>query len=179
MANTGRWDTTQDESGESVSTRPSWDEYFIEIARAVSLRGDCTRSLVGAVLVEDRTHRILSTGYNGVSPGQSGCLSGACPRGNLDYTQHPSGGSYNNCIAKHAERNCLEYAQKYYPQNMMYNISTSNIHFDSCTMFITRKACDSCETLLRDAGIRRVVWSQEKMYCTLIESLDLTMGGIL
>ena len=44
-------------------SRPSWDEYFMEIARQVSTRATCDRKHVGAVIVRDKA--ILSTGYNG------------------------------------------------------------------------------------------------------------------
>lgn len=151
--------------------RPDWDSYFIEIARAVALRGDCTRSQVGAVLVEDRTHRILSTGYNGVEPGQVGCLSMACPRGNHGYSSIPPGGNYDNCIAKHAERNCLEYAKRYYPQYLTHlsrerlerHIPSrgDSVPFGLCTMYITRKPCDDCQTLLRSADVTKVVYLDE------------------
>lgn len=43
--------------------RPSWDEYFMEIAHLVKTRSTCTRRQVGSVIVKDK--RILSTGYNG------------------------------------------------------------------------------------------------------------------
>lgn len=169
--------------------RPDWDSYFVMIAGAVSLRGDCRRSLVGAVLVEDRTHRILSTGFNGTVPGEDGCLAGACPRGLLSLEELGPGGSYHNCIAKHAERNCLEYAQKYYGDG---NRASSHIYafgeelpvrtllpngFRDSTMYVTRKPCSDCESLLREAGVRRVVWFEETS--AAIESLDLTMGGHL
>ncbi len=48
-------------------TRPTWDEYFLGIAAAVSQRADCRRRRVGAVLVAQ--HRIVATGYNGSSHG--------------------------------------------------------------------------------------------------------------
>jgi dCMP deaminase len=43
--------------------RPSWDEYFIAIARKVASRSNCVKRKVGAVIAIDR--RIVSTGYNG------------------------------------------------------------------------------------------------------------------
>jgi dCMP deaminase len=60
--------------------RPSFDEYYLGIAQAVSLRADCTRRKAGAIIVKD--HRIVGQGYNGAPPGQPGCLTAsACPRG--------------------------------------------------------------------------------------------------
>ena len=43
--------------------RPTWDEYFISIARLVSTRSTCLRRKVGSILVRDK--KILATGYNG------------------------------------------------------------------------------------------------------------------
>ena len=40
-------------------SRPSWDEYFMRIAREVSNRSTCMRRKVGAVLVREK--RILTT----------------------------------------------------------------------------------------------------------------------
>lgn len=67
--------------------RPSWDEYFLGIAKAVAVRADCTRRQVGAVIVRD--NRIVATGYNGGPSGGPSCLSGQCPRGQLDRDQMP------------------------------------------------------------------------------------------
>lgn len=52
-------------------TRPSWNEYFMEIAKLVSTRATCDRKHVGAVIVKNR--QILSTGYNGSMPGVPHC----------------------------------------------------------------------------------------------------------
>lgn len=135
-------------TGESMD-RPSWDTYFIRVAQAVALRGDCRRSQVGAVLVEDRTHRILSTGYNGVEPNVPGCLSGACPRGLLSYGEQPPGGNYDNCIGIHAEDNCISWW-----------IDWFNYEDSQVSMFITREPCDGCLSLMREYRVRRVVWGE-------------------
>lgn len=125
------------------SERLGWDEYFLEVAKAVALRADCTRSKVGAVLV-DSNHRVVGTGYNGAPPGAPGCLSGACPRGKLSYDEHPEGGSYANCISNHAERNAILYAN---PEERA-----------GTTLYITRRPCTGCHQLILAEGIVKVVW---------------------
>lgn len=52
--------------------RPSWDEYFLQIAKCVAARSSCLRASVGAVIVS-QDHRMLSTGYNGSVPGEPHC----------------------------------------------------------------------------------------------------------
>src|SRR3989338_7278239 len=51
--------------------RPSWDDYFMSLARIIASRGTCNRLYTGAVLVKDK--RIISTGYNGSPPGLPHC----------------------------------------------------------------------------------------------------------
>lgn len=128
---------------DTSSDRPSWDEYFLEVAKTVALRADCTRSKVGAVLV-DAKHRIVGTGYNGAPPGAPGCLSGACPRGRLSYDEHPPEGSYDNCISTHAEKNAILYAN---PEER-----------SGTTLYITRRPCTDCHELLLQEGILWIVW---------------------
>lgn len=126
--------------------RPPWDDYYLNIAQAVSQRADCRRRQHGCVLV-DQDHRIIGTGYNGAPAGDLGCLAGACPRGLLGYDKVASLSSYDEgpgrCISVHAEANALLYART------------------SCkgaTAYITGKPCPGCEKLLRGAGIERIVY---------------------
>jgi dCMP deaminase len=123
--------------------RPSWDNYFLSIATTVALRSDCTRSLVGAVVV-DKNHRIRSTGYVGVAPGVTGCLEGACPRGRMTYQEFPSVEDYSNCISTHAERNALLYCD---PEDRA-----------GTTMYVTRKPCVFCKQLLFAEKVSKIVW---------------------
>ncbi len=120
--------------------RPDWDDYFLEIATTVSRRAACTRSRVGAVLVKD--NRIVSTGYNGAPAGEVHCTDGGCPRGRLSYDELPPNSEYDNCIALHAEINCLAYSRDEARGGVMY---------------VTRAPCDWCAKVLDAFGVERVV----------------------
>lgn len=126
--------------------RIGWDEYFLEIAKAVSLRADCTRRRVGAVLVS-RNHRIVGTGYNGAPSGVVGCLKGGCPRGRLTVEECPPFSDYGNCVANHAERNAILFAE---PEER-----------EGSTLYITCRPCTGCHQLILAEGIVRVVWLTE------------------
>lgn len=127
-------------------TRPPWDIWALGIADAVALRGDCTRSQVGAVLL-DKKHRVVMTGYNGTVPGKVGCLGGFCRRGRLTYDQIPAGSDYGNCISLHAEENLL--------------IHSRREDLASGTVYVTRAPCYRCLPRLEAAGVHRVVWRTE------------------
>lgn len=59
--------------------RPSWPDYFTDLARMVSTRSTCCRQKHGAVIVKDK--QILSTGFNGAPSGVTSCNeSGHCER---------------------------------------------------------------------------------------------------
>ena len=128
--------------------RPSWDEYYLEIAYAVSLRGDCVRAKHGAVVVKD--HKIVSTGYNGTPPGSDlSCgKTGECPRA-LDPLSKHSEGNYDMCWATHAESNAL--------------IRASWSDLKDSTLYVTGKPCPGCSKLIASAGIERVVWPAEAL----------------
>lgn len=126
-----------------MSERPSWDAYFLRLAAVVATRADCTRSQVGAVLVNAR-NEVRGTGYNGAPSGVPGCASaGACPRGRLSSAECAPNSDYANCIADHAERNALRHAD---PRELF-----------GSTLYTTREPCPACWTLIRAAGLRRVV----------------------
>lgn len=60
--------------------RPTWETYFLSLCTLASLRSNCMKRRVGAVLV--RNNRVLSTGYNGTPRGLANCNEGGCPRCN-------------------------------------------------------------------------------------------------
>ena len=58
--------------------RPSWDQYFMQLASLAAHRSNCMKRRVGAVLVREK--RVLSTGYNGTPRGLKNCNHGGCKR---------------------------------------------------------------------------------------------------
>ena len=79
-------------------SRPSWDEYFMELALVVSKRSTCLRQKVGAIIVKDK--RILATGYNGAPSGMAHCLDVGCLREKLKV---PSGERQELCLTPDVE----------------------------------------------------------------------------
>ncbi|MFA5410588.1 MAG: cytidine/deoxycytidylate deaminase family protein [Candidatus Omnitrophota bacterium] len=120
--------------------RPSWDEYFLEVARLVSKRATCLRRMVGAVLVKDK--RILATGYNGAPSGLRHCIDTGCLREKLKI---PSGQRQELCRALHAEQNALIQAS-------VYGVSTKG-----STLYATNQPCVICAKMLINAGVREIV----------------------
>ena len=51
--------------------RPSWDEYFVQLAEMVGTRGTCDRGRAGCVITKNK--RILATGYVGAPAGLPSC----------------------------------------------------------------------------------------------------------
>ena len=54
-----------------MKDRLIWDEYFLKIAKTVSMRSTCFRTQCDAVIVKDKD--IMSTGYNGAPKYQKNC----------------------------------------------------------------------------------------------------------
>src|SRR3989338_10560524 len=81
-------------------SRPTWDDYFMNIAKQAATRSTCERKHVGAVIVRDKT--ILSTGYNGSIRGMPHCDDA----GHMMENDH--------CVATiHAEANAIIQAAKH------------------------------------------------------------------
>lgn len=122
--------------------RPSWDEWGLGLANAASMRGDCKRRRVGAVIL-DKAHRIAGGGYNGSYSGGPSCLAGECPRAESGVEP---GSSYDfgpgMCVAVHAEINAVFDV----PKERRY------------TLYCTDAPCAGCTKQLRNSGLVRVVW---------------------
>lgn len=135
-----------------VVKRPSFEEYYLNIAKAVSERSTCLRRHYGAVIVKD--NRIVSTGYNGSASGEVNCCDrGVCKREELKI---PHGERYEMCEAVHAEQNAILQASASEMKNaVMYVYGYDCIEDRMCS----GKACKMCNRFIRNSGIRMVVIS--------------------
>ncbi|NLA58707.1 MAG: cytidine deaminase [Firmicutes bacterium] len=121
--------------------RPSWDQYFMEIAHLVAKRSTCRRRQVGAVLV--RNKRILATGYNGAPSGLPHCLEVGCLREQLGI---PSGQHQEICRGIHAEQNAII-------QAALHGVST-----EGATLYCTDQPCSQCTKMLINAGVKEIIY---------------------
>lgn len=121
--------------------RPSWDEYFINIAKVIGTRGTCDRGRTGCVLVKNK--HIISTGYVGAP---AGCASCDEVGHEMNTVVQEDGTQSKHCIrTTHNEQNAIAQAAK-------MGIST-----DGATIYCMMTPCYTCAKLIINAGIKRVV----------------------
>ena len=135
--------------------RPSIDEYYLSIAKAVSGRSTCLKKHYGAVVVRDG--EIISTGYNGNVRGESHC--GRCTKasGNGDMEE------YSQCAAVHAEMNALLSASR----REMLGADLYLAGFDVKTgepIECEAWPCEICLRLIKNAGIYRIINNRGVIY---------------
>lgn len=113
--------------------RPSWSEYFLEIASVVAKRSTCPRLNVGCVITLN--NKIVTTGYNGAPSGEPHCTEVGC---------HIVDNHCNRVI--HAERNALVQLKETGSRMKIY---------------ITHEPCEMCRSAINRYKIRDVLWSHD------------------
>lgn len=135
--------------------RPSWDDYFLELADAVSKRGTCDRGLAGSVAVRDK--QVLATGYVGSPAGMLHCDEVGHQ---IKKTVHEDGSETLHCVRTvHSE------------QNVICQAARNGISLLEATVYTRMTPCRTCAMLLINAGIKRVVC--ERMYHAGKESEEM------
>ena len=128
-----------------TNDRPSWDEYFLDIASVVAERSACLRNHVGAIIVKDKD--IVSSGYNGAPQYLHNCREiGFCYR---DRNKIESGTQLERCraVGSHAESNAISLAAR-------NGHSTKDATIYICGH---RQVCNQCMAMIANANIKRVV----------------------
>lgn len=128
--------------------RPNKDDYYLNIAAAVSKRSTCLRRQYGAVIVKD--DEIVSTGYNGSPRGDINCCdSGFCWR---ESNNIPHGKQYEKCKAVHAEQNAIISASRSeLLGSTLYLVGYETDHL------IEAVPCEICARMIKNAGISQVI----------------------
>ncbi len=133
-------------SPEAPFKRPTWDEYFMEIAQTVAKRASCDRGRSGCVIAKDK--QIIVTGYVGAAAGLPHCDEVGHQ---MKTITHEDGHQSQHCMrTAHAEQNAIVQAAR---------IGSG---IDGATLYCKMTPCAACGRMIINAGIKRVVC--EKRY---------------
>ena len=111
----------------------NWNEYFMNIAKMISLKSKDTKKQVGCVLVSLNNNRIISTGYNGLPAG-------------IDDNINWHDRNLVHSMIIHAEMNCIIYANNKYDNSILYS---------------TLSPCKDCIKIIAAAKIKKVIYLDE------------------
>jgi len=135
--------------------RPSWDDYFMEVANAISKRATCDRGRSGCVIAKDR--HLIVTGYVGSPIGFDHCDEAGH---DLKRVTDENGVTSEHCVRTvHAEQNAICQAAKL------------GVSIDGATVYTRMTPCRTCTMLLINSGIKRVVC--ERKYQKAAESEEM------
>ncbi len=124
--------------------RPSWDEYFMNIAKVVASRSNCMKRKVAAIIIKDK--RVVSTGYNGTPRGTRNCNEGGCPRCN---SLAAAGANLDECLCSHGEENAIVQA------------SYHGVPLKDAIIYTTFAPCLMCAKMIINSGIREVIYNMD------------------
>lgn len=109
-----------------------FDRSYLEMARVWARNSYCKRRQVGALIVKDKM--IISDGFNGTPSG----FENVCEEN--DKTKP---------YVLHAEANAIT------------KVAKSGNNSDGATLYVTAAPCIECSKLIIQAGIKRVVYTDE------------------
>jgi dCMP deaminase len=108
----------------------SWEEYFMSLALVASLKSKDPSTQVGAVIIDNKTRKLVSSGYNGF------------PR-YIDDDKIPQTRPEKYLYVVHAELNAILHAQR---------------ELSDCSLYVTVFPCAECMKAAVQSGIKRVVY---------------------
>lgn len=118
----------------------TWDEYFMGIALLSGQRSKDPSTSVGACIVDSKTNRILSVGYNGLP---IGCSDDDFPwdrEGDFLETKYP--------YVVHAELNAI--------------LNNRSASFEGNKIYTTLFPCNECTKAIIQAGIKEIIYLSDK-----------------
>lgn len=135
--------------------RPSWDEYFMDIAQSVSKRATCDRGRSGCVIA--RNKQLLVSGYVGAPAGLPHCDDVGHQ---MKKVVHEDGSTSNHCVRTvHAEQNAISQAAKL------------GVSIEGATLYCRMTPCRACAMMIINCGISRILC--ERKYHSGAESEEM------
>ncbi len=125
----------------------SWEEYFMTLALVASLKSKDPSTQVGAVIIDNKTRKMISSGYNGF------------PR-HLDDSKIPQTRPEKYLYVVHAELNAILHAER---------------QLDGCALYATSFPCSECMKAVIQTGINTVVYLNDLSGDNWEESRKATM----
>ena len=142
-----------------IKKRPSKEEYYLNIAREVSLRSTCLMISFGCIVVKD--DQIISTGYVGAPRMTKDCLElGFCIRRKNNIE---SGKGYEMCRSVHAEMNAIINAARSGVSLLggdMYLYTAKNE--ENGYTPVDAYPCLLCKKMIINAGIKNFIGNNAK-----------------
>jgi dCMP deaminase len=129
----------EDECATAKPARPDWDEYFLNIAKAVSTKSKDPKCAVGAVIASS-DNVVLSTGFNGFA------------RGVEDDENVLANADEKIKLICHAE------------QNAIVNAARIGVSLQGASMFVTKFPCLACCNAIIQAGITLIRTDDNKYW---------------
>jgi dCMP deaminase len=135
---------------------PSWIDYFMGIAQAVSVRSKDPNTQVGSVLT-DAEHRIIAVGYNGF------------PQGVRETSPRWTPEQKDNYVI-HSEDNCL------------LNAARAGVSTKGSTLYCTLAPCPACARKVIASGVGTVYFPRSSIMARLearpelVESHNFSMN---
>lgn len=115
-----------------------WDEYFMGLAMLSAERSKDPNTQVGACIVNE-AHKVVALGYNGM------------PRGVKDSD-----------MPWEREGDFLDTKYAYVCHSELNAILNSVANTEGCTIYVTLFPCNECAKAIVQAGIKRVVYANDK-----------------
>ncbi len=148
---------------ETAYERPSWDEYFMEVCRAIGKRATCDRGRSGCVIA--RNNQILATGYVGAPAGLPHCDEAGHQ---LRKTVHEDGSESMHCVRSvHAEQNAICQAAR------------RGIAIEGSTLYCKMTPCRACAMMIINCGVVRVICERKYHSGAESEQMFRTAGVVI
>ena len=127
------------------------DEYYLQIADAVSIKSKCLKKHYGAIIVKN--NEIISTGFNGPARGEAHCTKCTKVGSDKDIVE------YSSCPAIHAEQNAIISASRQEMLGSVLYLSGRDVSgtIEEIGLPIAARPCEICLRLIKNAGIEKVI----------------------